>query len=913
LIRTEEEHLAHYGIKRRSGRYPWGSGEANQLGTKRNKTFLDDVARLRKDGMTEAKIAEAMGITTTQLRARKSIAVAEQRREKIMTAERLRERGWGYSEIGRRMDLNESSVRALLAEGAKDKADALHTTANMLKAQVAEKKYVDVGVGVEKQIGVTNTRLNTAVAVLKEEGYVVHPIQVRQVGTGQMTKMLVLAKPGTPWSEVQQNKGQIRQIQEYSTDHGRSYVRVQPPISVSSRRIAINYGKEGAKADGVIYVRPGVDELRIGNNRYGQVRIAVDGTHYLKGMAVYKDDLPEGVDLVFNTNKPKGRSKKDVMQPMSKDPDNPFGTIIRQVHDPKTGKVNSVMNMVGGKEGAGEAGYWDTWSRSLSSQMLSKQSPDLAKQQLGITHDRKLREFDEINSLTNPVVRRELLLRFADSTDHSAAHLEAAALPRTANKVILPIPSMKETEVYAPTMRDGEMVALIRHPHGGTFEIPRLKVNNQNREARKMIGTGLGASDAIGIHHNVAKRLSGADFDGDTVLVIPDRRRTIKTTPALKELENFDPQIYKLPKDSPIPRMKKGQQKQTEMGKISNLITDMSLQGAPPDEIARAVKHSMVVIDAEKHGLDYRRSEKDNGILQLKEKYQGGKRKGAATLISRAGAEVRIDEKRPRPARRGGPIDPLTGKKVYEPTGKMIPERKSRINPTTGKREYYTTGRMVPKKTKSERLVEAEDAYELIRGEKRPPYRMEEIYADHSNRLKALANSARKEALQTKLIPYSPSARVAYKSQVASINHKLNVAEKNAPYERQAQVLANLKISQVRRANPDMDADDIKKLRQTALADARTRTGAHKQRIVLTQDEWNAIQAGAISKDKLERVLTNSDMDTVKRLAMPKPKLKMTSTNTRRAERLLNAGYTQAEVADMLGVGLTTLKIALGE
>ena len=125
----------------------------------------------------------------------------------------------------------------------------------------------------------------------------------------------------------------------------RLMVVFRPPLSISSRRIGINYGEEGSKADGVIYVRPGVDDVRIGSKRYGQVRIAVDGTHYLKGMAVYRDDLPPGMDLVFNTNKADTGRKKDAMKELSDDPDFPFGSIVSQIHGPD-GKVNSAMNLV---------------------------------------------------------------------------------------------------------------------------------------------------------------------------------------------------------------------------------------------------------------------------------------------------------------------------------------------------------------------------------------------------------------------------------------------------------------------------------------------------------------------------------------------------------------------------------------
>jgi len=898
VIRTEEEHLAHYGILRRSGRYPWGSGGTENT---RNKRFLETVEGLRKEGMTDSEIAKGFGITTTQLRAARSIALAQQKQEKILTAQRLKDRGWSNVAIGQRMGLNESSVRALLAPGEKDKADALHTTANMLRSQVEKKKYIDIGGGVENQLGVTQTRLNTAVAVLKEEGYTVHSIKVQQVGTGKYTTVKVLAPPGTTLSEVQRNRADIQQITDYSEDGGRSFLGLQPPISISSHRIGINYAEDGgSKADGVIYVRPGVKDLSLGGKQYGQVRIAVDGTHYLKGMAVIKEDLPDGVDLVFNTNKSNTGNKKDAMKELSSDPDNPFGSMVRQIHGP-TGKVTSAMNLVN------EEGSWDTWSRNLPSQMLSKQNPSLAKRQLDLTHERRQREFDEINSLTNPTVRRELLLRFADQTDSAAAHLKAANLPRQATKVILPVPSMKEHEIYAPSMRDGEKVVLVRFPHGGTFEIPELTVNNRNREARKLLGTA--AQDAVGINHKVAQRLSGADFDGDTVLVIPNNKGLVKNTPPLKDLEGFDPMVYKIPADSPIPRIS-AVTKQHEMGNVSNLITDMTIHGADHTELARAVRHSMVVIDAEKHGLDYKQSEKDNGILALKEKYQGGKKAGASTLISRAGGEIRVAERKPRSAKRGGPIDTKTGEKVFEPTGRTRPERKLVTDPITGKKTYIDTGRTIPVQIKTTRLAEAKNAFDVIPAG-RTPTTMEAIYATHSNRLKAMANTARKEAVNTKPTPYSPSAKKVYTNEVASLNAKLNLALKNAPLERQAQLLANSVVAQKRQANPHMEPEDVKKIKQQALTEARIRTGAKKTQIVLTQSEWDAIQAGAISTHKLTKILANSDLDSVKGLAMPKHAPKMTSTMKQRAQSMLDSGYTQAEVADQLGIGLTTLKLGL--
>lgn len=900
MIRTEEEHLMHYGILRRSGRYPWGSGSTENV---RNKTFLDTIAEQRKSGMTDSQIAKSWGVSRNELTAARTIALAQQKRAKILQVQRMADRGWSNVAIAQRMGLNESSVRALRAPGELDKVNAVQTTSNMLKSHVDSKGMIDIGKGVEHHVGVTRTRLDTAVAILKEQGYGVHTIYVPQATLpGQFTAIKVLTKPGISKRDVNMNRSQIKQVTDYSEDNGRSFLGLKPPVSISSKRIDINYGPDGgAKADGVIYVRRGVPDLQIGSKNYGQVRIAVDGTHYLKGMAVYKDDMPPGVDLIFNTNKQDTGNKHDAMKELNlKDPENPFGSMYRQVRDDK-GNVVSAMNLVN------EEGSWDTWSTTLSSQMLSKQSPNLAKQQLDLTYDRRRREYDEIKSLTNPMVRRELLIRFGDETDSASVHLKAANMPRQANKVILPIQSIKPGEVYIPSMKNGDRVALIRHPHGGTFEIPQLTVNNKNPEARKILGN---ARDAIGIHHTVAQRLSGADFDGDTVLVIPNNNKKITSTNPLEGLKNFDPQVYALPSDSPIPRIT-AVAKQAEMGKISNLITDMTLQGAKSDELARAIRHSMVVIDSEKHNLDYRQSAQDNGIRNLKEKYQGKSNAGARTLISRARAKRPIPEMRPRSARRGGPIDPITGKRVLEPTGRTREEGKYIRDPKTGRRTWVSSGRRVPVMYRPDRLSVTDDAFSLVDS---PGFTMERIYATHSNRLKAMANQSRKEALQIKPPPVNKVAKKVYANDVKSLTSKLRQVEYHAPLERQAQLIASTYVSQVRRNNPYIEKEDLTKIKQQALREARNRTGAsQKAKIFISDSEWNAIQAGAISPTNLQKIIAYSDEDRLKALALPKSARKVSTNDLRRAQAMIARGYTQAEVAEALGVGLTTLKVSLSE
>ena len=897
MIIKEEDHLQHYGTPRHSGRYPWGSGGNDSGSSTRNRSFLDSVNMMRSQGLSETEIARGMGITTTQLRARKTIATTQQRQEKINQAQKLADKGWSNSAIGRHMGVNESSVRSLLQPGIKDKNAVLHETASMLKKQVDQKEWVDVGRGVEANLGISKDKLNAAVALLKEEGYEVHTLKNPQAGTGQLTTYKVLAKPGTTQKDAWMHRSEIQQTTDFSDDGGRTYYGLQPPLSVNSKRIAINYAEDGgAAADGVIYVRPGVKDVSIGSSHYAQVRIGVDGTHYLKGMAVYKDDLPEGTDLVFNTNKSNTGRKKDAMKAMETDIHgnvdtvNPFGAQIRRqlIEKDSSGKdrVTSAMNIIN------EEGNWDKWSKNLSSQVLSKQNPRLAKQQLDMTYERRMNEFKAINGLTNPAVRKKLLETFADTTDSAAVHLKAAALPKQATRVLIPVSSMKPTEVFAPTFENGTRVALIRFPHAGTFEIPELTVNNKNTEARKLIGSQ--PKDAIAIHHKVAEHLSGADFDGDYVLVIPNTNRAIKTTPALEGLKGFDPQHYKIPEGSKVPHITPIR-KQQEMGNVTNLIADMSIRGANPDEMARAVRHSMVVIDSEKHGLDFRASAQDNGIAALKAKYQGlptGSKRpsqaGASTLITRAGSKERVPQRVERPASQGGPIDKTTGKRVYVETGRTYVNKK---------------GQTVPKLMEVKKLALTDDASTLSSGT-----RIEQVYVDHSNKLKALANTARKQASSTKPAKYSPSAKAAYSNEVATLDAKLNLALKNAPLERQAQVIADTRVSQQRQANPGMDDETLRKIKYQALASARVRTGSDKQKIVPTQSEWDAIQAGAISNHKLTNILKNSDIEAIKKLATPKTQLLMTSSKKLRAQSMLSSGYTQAEVAKQLGVSLTTLK-----
>lgn len=889
-----EDILMHYGTPRHSGRYPWGSGDNPY---QRSGDFLSRIEELKSQGLTETEIAKAMGMSTTQYRAQKSLAKDERRALDVARAKSLREDGLSLNEIAREMGFaNDSSVRSLLNERSEARMNQAKKTAEFLKEQIAEKGMIDVGTGVERELGISKEKLKEALAILEAEGYPVYGGRIQQAtNPGKHTTLQVVCSPGTEHKEIY-DYDNIHSVKDYiSYDDGESFRKsFVYPESMDSSRLKIRYAEDGGiDKDGVIEIRRGVEDLSLGESHYAQVRILVDGNRYLKGMAVYSDDLPDGVDVVFNTNKKQGTPTGDVLKKITNDPENPFGSLIKEhggqsyyddpngkYTDPVTGKKQS-LSLINKRA---EEGDWGEWSDHLPSQFLSKQSMTLINKQLDLATKDKFAEFDEICSLTNPTVKKALLKSFADDCDSAAVHLQAAALPRQKYQVILPVTDMKDDEVYAPNYKNGEKVALIRYPHGGTFEIPILTVNNKQSTAKRMLDNAL---DAIGINSKVAERLSGADFDGDTVMVIPTGGKVkVTSTPPLKGLEGFDPKLeYGGKKEGTFKPMKNTQ---TEMGKISNLITDMTLKGATQDELARAVRHSMVVIDAEKHKLDYKQSERDNGISALKKKYQGtvdenGRyHEGAATLISRAKSETSVLK------RKGSPIiDKETGEQRYKEVYEEYTDKNGKVKVRT---------------QASTKMAETKDARTLSSGTPQ-----EEAYADYANNMKSLANRARREMMNTGKIAYSASAKRTYQAEVDSLEAKLNVALKNAPRERQAQILANAAVKAKKQENPDMTKGEIKKANQQALTAARNSVGAKREPILITDREWEAIQAGAISENRLTQIINNVDTDKLRQRATPRATTTLSSAKVNKIASMNASGYTTAEIAEALGVSASTV------
>lgn len=1009
------EYLEHDGVAhdenppgRGSGRFEWGSGE-NPYQHPKLDNLNEYCKYLEKHyGLSETEIAKSLKMSTTQLRAKRAIAADDLRREKVAFCKKGQAEGKTNVQIAKEMEekfnlphspTRESTVRSLLNGEREARMNSTLEAANSLKKICDEKGILDVGVGVEKELGISKDKMKVALEILQEWGYNVYGANMPQMtNKGQYTRLQVLARPGVEQKDTY-NWEDIGHLVDYtSRDNGNTFQEAfQYPKSMDSKRLKIVYAEEGGTdRDGLIQLRKGVKDLSLGESNYAQVRILVDDKYYIKGMAVYGDDkdFPEGVDVIFNSNKSKDvgmeGALKSVDKNLKKDPKNPFGSAIKPGFGPHGGQSyyedeNGVMQLSLINKRSDETD-WNEWSKELPSQMLSKQPKALIKRQLDLATTHKEVEYEDILEITNPTVKKQLLTEFADNCDKAASELKAAPFPNQKYQVILPIPSLKDDECYAPNYEDGSELALIRYPHGGTFEIPIVKVNNKNKEGINTITPN--GKDAVGINWNVAQRLSGADFDGDTVMVIPlqPNKFKISSSDPLPGLIGFDPTLEYGPDPKQSYTDKNGKEHyirngieyplmhntQTQMGIVSNLITDMTIKGATNEEKARAVRHSMVVIDAEKHHLDYKQSEIDNGIKELKDKYQKHwdqreqkYSKGASTLISRAGAEINVPERKEgahfakdtgnlltkisdeknlyidektgiiyrQQEQNTVRVDPNTGKKLYSETGKMYYQvqykdsknktQKARIyekddglyykNKETGKYVKVKDEKIIEKKAtqKSTQMAEVDDAMTLVSDTSSIK---EILYAQYANKMKAMANEARKEEIATNVIPYSPSAAKIYKKEVDELKVALDEAERNAPKERQAQMMANAQFKAFKQDNPGMDNDTEMKIRTRLINDCRVKVGAKRSEIYITDAQFKAIQAGAIAPSRLSSMLKHCNKERLKTLATPRnDKQSLSRVQISRLKRMSSFGYTNEEVAKALGVSVSTVIKYLGE
>lgn len=133
--------------------------------------------------------------------------------------------------------------------------------------------------------------------------------------------------------------------------------------SISSSRIMIRYAEDGGgEKDNVIEIRPGVEDLSLGDRAYACVRILVDKTHYLKGMAIYatKPDLiPLDIDIVFNTSKSKASLPSPFYSCIRGSSSSPFDKECKQwtYQDDEGNTHISPLNIVNDNHD------WDKWAQ----------------------------------------------------------------------------------------------------------------------------------------------------------------------------------------------------------------------------------------------------------------------------------------------------------------------------------------------------------------------------------------------------------------------------------------------------------------------------------------------------------------------------------------------------------------------
>lgn len=999
---------------RGSGRYPFGSGDRPH---QHSWDLKDRYYKLKALGMSEKDIAAAMGYTKKEwdkekqewvegghiakLRAEKEIAIAN------VNADKYEEVMWYYNhidpktgkpykraEIARIMGINESSVRSIENTKSAVEDNQLFRAAEQLKSISEEKGFLDISKGAELTLGVSPDRMNSVVEVLKNEGYSVQNINIPQASNpNRYTTMTVLCPPGME-GQAFKHRFDIKSVEDISgIDNVATQKGWQEPVPVKLDRVKILYDENGGSAkDGMIEIRakldakgnpiPACEDLSLGNARYGQVRIAVDcgkdGIRYIKGMAVYNPDLPEGKDILVNSNKSIDDGVKKALKDYDAGSPNPFGATVvqtyikdkdgKEVIDPKTGKPKlSSIQFVGSPTDDNHdmhvEGSWGDWSRNLPAQFLAKQSLPLVKQQLKLKTLDYESQYKDILNMDNVTVKKKLLIDYADACDGAAVDLKAAPLPGQGVHVIMQSNTLKDNEIFAPNFPNGTMVALVRFPHTGPFEIPVATVNNNDKESIRQIGKN--AKDAICITNAAANKLSGADFDGDTCIVIPMTRKNkeggfdkivnIKSMDALPGLKDFNPTAeygekrYSNTKYHKMTAKEKG----IEMGVVSNMITDMYAKGCEDfDHLERAVKYSMVVIDAEKHKLNYRLAYKDYGIEELKDIYQHNSdgSHGASSLLSRSKSTIEVPIRSERYL-----IDPETGEKNYLTPNKTTKAERVRVKveapaeyrwidengrahkskylkdengkdiyATVGgkikqdktgnyyydrgtgkdaKEIYVNTGNTKPIMQKIPKMEYYKDARQLLSDN---PNEIEKTYADYANHMKAMANQARKEYKRLQIEEkqkIDPVARKQYVSEVASLEAKLTEADKNRPRERMAQLLTNSRVNAALADDPEKydSAEEKKKLRGQVLKQARIDCGAQKQRVTFTDAEWEAIQKHAIGETKLMKLLDNADSEEYTARALPRES-RISDSKKALVQAYYSAGYSYEQIAAMTGV-----------
>lgn len=251
---------------------------------------------------------------------------------------------------------------------------------------------------------------------------------------------------------------------------------------------------------------------------------------------------------------------------------------------------------------------------------------------------------------------------------------------------------------------------------------------------------------------------------------------------------------------------------------------------------------------------------------------------------------------------------------MYEPVANK--------DPKTGEVTYTNKSgtiayRANKRQQESTNMAETDDARTLVSTYN---HKMEHLYADFANDMKALGNKARLEMTESGKVAYDPAAKKKYEQEVNDLMDKLTTARLNTTRERAAQRSANAEIAAKKKEyesthnGESMKGADAKKLAQQTLTKYRNEYGSIARRdrnIEITDREWEAIQAGAISETKLKQILNNTDIDKLRERATPRATNTISEAKTARIQAMAASNYTLSEIAQKLGVSTSAVSAVL--
>ena len=234
---------------------------------------LISIPDIREEGRTETQIANELGLTTTQLRNAITYARKEEREYNREQVAGMKEAGLSNVEIGQRLGISEGTVRNYISDNKSSKATSEQQLDNIEKAlsdSLKQTGHLDVGVGVERQLGVSRTKFNAVVNQMVENGDLyIHNIQIQRLNDPTKYTIVKVLSTEPDYLKVLKDSTNIGNLEYFSDDKAlESAKRFETPQMVDLNRIKIRYQEDGgADLDGLIEIRKGTEDLDLGNSQ----------------------------------------------------------------------------------------------------------------------------------------------------------------------------------------------------------------------------------------------------------------------------------------------------------------------------------------------------------------------------------------------------------------------------------------------------------------------------------------------------------------------------------------------------------------------------------------------------------------------------------------------------------------------